>query len=1265
MSHNYAESRIIDAIVFIDGVEVPYSALQVNFTMDQPSTATILIEPDEVIDMWRPKSWVHIFIRDPFAKAEPKSPKSGFVRSRDVDYDQQGLMLYWEGEVVSIQDSESAESRSTAIMCADLWAVPAGVTTDLVNIGAGLQVPVVNGSTFYGGLLDTEAAGAGAAEILRFFTAGLLGEDKSKVKSVTPDVLARSMLEYFGGFNASFGLQLVRTAMLSKITGLNDRAADLFVQQSLMREFINTSQQVQPSSTVMDFVFSMLQKFLYHFTTIPLPALVEERALFERQTDVNPDPTAGDSSLPFARVTHAPKSFCFMPDLYYAIPPMCNWLFPDQYNQRSVSRSFMQEPTRLGLQSSALFVIGQFLHLAPSTLDAYYKQIGASTGDESASKPEKIYGTRSDNELNGVSPEELDLNNRGLDSKLLKFLQPEEVEKGVIFQMDSNAYQELLNTAALFNKDYDTAVAGAGNNSREAAVEFYKQQVARGEAYPNYMKQLAQYLLLLRKNSRTLDVSGPFNPWPVVGLPMLVLRQGRSYRGLLTGMSVSIDYGGRASSAYKLDMALLVRTDQTIKSDSYAKATEMYQSADRQLDAAKTELTTAAQEVSFLSETEQKKLKEEVTTSEKLQALNAQAKKLRERKAAIDAFTQEANALRDQVKLTLGATYVDTFFAGLMEYVGFFSAALGLTAESTAASYARGFVAGTKHKGLQDVLVTALKDIQVAGSPSSAARVGAQGKLCFYSSTFASAGVSALIQLVGYPPGKRLQYKADDAVTDKSLFATVEAELQFINGYTENNTHLPGELEKLEAQYSLWTARLDSSDTDVENNAGLMRSLLKKYRYSEDFPLAEALKTNYSLSQALAALKKNRRESVANTREKIRLKINDLKEQRELFTAQLATLQKEARMSRLALVWRSYLVNLYASLLSDGDVSVTFSSSPDPVVTLFTTLVSRSSYAQTGYLDALITLALVLSENRPRVLAVFDTSADRLSSDFFEVTAKNYLALTDVQLTAGVDSALTRLDAAIQSIEAAYSAAQQFTSGSALEIPPVTPFANDSFLDVRKVDEALSPVVVPARTERGTTFDAAPGNYSSRIDTNEALDALVKTANAIQIDPARNASLLYSEFVTVLGKMFPLSATTDSANPTEWERAKQEGKAHAWANSVQSRKGTTLGEFMSANGLRLKVVVVQTPLGSSEFYQMVDDNTAGDEYVQKGARSYFSKFGNKDYGKLKGELDTLRAEAIKQGGRPDWRWMLAPTRQGLILSYARKHFAVGAFAGKR
>jgi len=534
----FTQTRRIDALVFIDGVEVPFTWLEVSFVADQPSTAAISVEPDALTDRWRPRSLVHIFVRLPFSDDLPAEDKSVAGRARDVDFDKKSFALYWEGELTSIADEEGAERRQTVIRCMDAWLIPQTAQLSMVQAGADLSVPLVNGSTFVPAALGDD--GSLSEIIINGLIAFLFrqpqGDSVTPVKETTEPPkgladLAVLLLEFLAPYNAAYGLQVARSQLVAKLTGINDATLGKFVTQIMAEEIIRGAAPQYDASTVWGLLISTLSKFFYHTVTLPFPL-------------------PGDKQY---------RSLAVVPNLHYALPPFCNWLFPDQYQQRTIGREFMDEPTRLGIKTSLAEATGDVIHMAPHAL---VSEILASLG--AGTTPADVFGSQG-----SALPTDKELSERfaaigffaanadgtpNTTRNLLKYLSAEEIEKGIIYQQDQNDYQAILARAAVAAKT-DTSSA----DSIEQQGTTYAGQVNTAGSYPYYTRWLAEYQLTMRKLSRAVAVSGPFNPWPVVGLPVLLVRQGRSYRGLLTALTSRIDFTGQTQTSYQIDYGMLVR----------------------------------------------------------------------------------------------------------------------------------------------------------------------------------------------------------------------------------------------------------------------------------------------------------------------------------------------------------------------------------------------------------------------------------------------------------------------------------------------------------------------------------------------------------------------------------------------------------------------------------------------------------------------------------------------------------------------------------
>lgn len=163
----------------------------------------------------------------------------------------------------------------------------------------------------------------------------------------------------------------------------------------------------------------------------------------------------------------------FRPDCFFAAPPKCNVLFPDQYTSFQFSRNYLQEVTRLRLSVSWLFgadsggLLAEY-HFAPATKDI-----------RALAKKQGNYGIRA--------------------------LLPWEIYSGILPKFET-----------IHEMNY---VAGRGERRRgikgnlQGAVQSYAQRTANY----NYLKY--------RFAARMAEVTSKFNPFVVCGFPMAVIER--------------------------------------------------------------------------------------------------------------------------------------------------------------------------------------------------------------------------------------------------------------------------------------------------------------------------------------------------------------------------------------------------------------------------------------------------------------------------------------------------------------------------------------------------------------------------------------------------------------------------------------------------------------------------------------------------------------------------------------------------------------------
>jgi len=184
----------------------------------------------------------------------------------------------------------------------------------------------------------------------------------------------------------------------------------------------------------------------------------------------------------------------FRPDCFFASPPMCNVLFPEQYTQFTYSRSFLQEVSRLRLQVSnwitggAGGILGQYCY-APSLKDLRAQA--------------KAQGN---NSIRGLLPWE---KYAGI---LPKFEQISEVNF-----VASRVQRQVNKGKAVQDEPGKSKGADPKATKQKGDIKGQANSFAQRAANFNFMKY--------RFAARTADVQARFDPYLVVGFPALIISQ--------------------------------------------------------------------------------------------------------------------------------------------------------------------------------------------------------------------------------------------------------------------------------------------------------------------------------------------------------------------------------------------------------------------------------------------------------------------------------------------------------------------------------------------------------------------------------------------------------------------------------------------------------------------------------------------------------------------------------------------------------------------
>jgi hypothetical protein len=163
----------------------------------------------------------------------------------------------------------------------------------------------------------------------------------------------------------------------------------------------------------------------------------------------------------------------FRPDCFFAAPPRCNVIFPDQYTQFQFSRNFLQETTRLRLSIDWLF------------------------GGDSGGLLAEYYFAPDISQIQEISKKQ---GNTGLSALL-----PWEIYSGILPKFETIHEVNYIAGQAERRRGIKGNLRGAVTNYSARTANF------------NYMKY--------RFASRTCDVTTKFNPFLVAGFPAVIIER--------------------------------------------------------------------------------------------------------------------------------------------------------------------------------------------------------------------------------------------------------------------------------------------------------------------------------------------------------------------------------------------------------------------------------------------------------------------------------------------------------------------------------------------------------------------------------------------------------------------------------------------------------------------------------------------------------------------------------------------------------------------
>lgn len=516
------EFKYSDWRVFLDGVEIPHLGLSVSFSEGAVSQASVLLEPDALIMSFRPGALIHIWARDFYVKKD--TPEERTYR------------LYWEGIYSGYQYTKQPTGRNISINGTGIMQVFRDYRAFSIGIGNMMYGSILSGSNLLP-VFASDSAISISARGLNLFKLSLMTKRLVDSKQPAADMIKQAM-GYLAAHNALLRQTCVRLRLLDKVVGVNDNLYGKLIELESFNEIMgDLPNDITESSSVSD-IIERLQGYVFHKTVhIPFPYTPRsEQAVGRYDSPILVD-NSGVKGFP----KRTPRNdFCIQPDTFFALPPPCNFIFPDQVAAVSLSRDYLVEPTRYFLKDPYAFFGGLdvLTVMAPASILAKTRASGTTTDNlggllippvdiKKNQDPSSVY--RSDGK------------------NLLDYFNAYELERGMLAYIGTSTLENRALASSIsknppptdaLRKDAVQEVVTRLNNDR------YKKDT---NALAHYLFQLAQY----SGTQGTVSVSG--NRWLVPGWPTIIFDKTVSYIGHITAISTSISVTGLETTNVTID----------------------------------------------------------------------------------------------------------------------------------------------------------------------------------------------------------------------------------------------------------------------------------------------------------------------------------------------------------------------------------------------------------------------------------------------------------------------------------------------------------------------------------------------------------------------------------------------------------------------------------------------------------------------------------------------------------------------------------------
>lgn len=305
--------------LFIEGREVPFQQAVISSKVGQPTSATISLVPLSGIKKVKPRTQVHIFLRD-----TKNFPDSNYY-------------LVFEGEVLGRGYGKRQDARTmnfVAIDYSSYWDEakayimnPNFVLGKVADVIGAQDAPLNQTIKALGGTAFQTSATSNTRMIEIILSTA---DDKPGNQDLALGVV--NVIKKLAGANQFFAAAFERLRINDRINLYSSGNLQAFLNDLKIDEFLKDySGKFGGISDLRTMLYSVMALVFHDFVSVPFPAKI---------------PLKSD------KTQNAISQFFFIPDCYSLPAPLCNVVFPNQQIGYDFQDDFRAQPTRYSFRAS-------------------------------------------------------------------------------------------------------------------------------------------------------------------------------------------------------------------------------------------------------------------------------------------------------------------------------------------------------------------------------------------------------------------------------------------------------------------------------------------------------------------------------------------------------------------------------------------------------------------------------------------------------------------------------------------------------------------------------------------------------------------------------------------------------------------------------------------------------------------------------------------------------------------------------------------------